>query len=79
MYVGSRGRKSTRADFRPAALVADGCLRLLPANLGGDDAGCDVSDEEEADDLGFICMILRARLGGGDISYWGMVALSEDL
>ena len=54
------------AIFRPAALVADGCLRFDV--LGGLVIGCDVSDDDEfddLDDLGFICIILRARLGGG--------------
>ena len=53
------------ATLRPAALVADGGLRLLLVALCGLGGGCDASKEDEFDDLGFTWIILRARLGGG--------------
>jgi hypothetical protein len=58
------------AIFRPAALVAEGCfLFALAVGLGG------VDSEDEELDFGFICMIFRARLGGGGSSYGGSSSL----
>jgi hypothetical protein len=59
-----------RAIFRPAALVADGCLRFVPAAWVGfagvtaDEAGSEDEDEVEPV-FGFIWMIFLALLGGG--------------
>ena len=52
-----------RAIFLPATLVVDGCLRL-PVVFACGRAGAS-NDEGEELGFGFICMILRARLGGG--------------
>jgi hypothetical protein len=62
-----------RAILRPAALVADGCFRLDPAVVFAGCAGLGGSSSGDADEtepvFGFICIILRARLGGGGRSY----------
>jgi len=55
-----------RAIFLPAALVVDGCFRL-PVILAGGTVYASDDDEEEVG-FGFICIILRARLGGGGSS-----------
>ena len=55
-----------RAIFLPAALVVDGCFRLPVILAGG--TVCASDDDEEEVGFGFICIILRARLGGGGSS-----------
>jgi len=63
-----------RAIFRPAALVADGCFLTLLAEVTVEFEGVrmwvgacalEVVTSCGVVFLGFICMILRARLGGG--------------
>lgn len=74
-----------RAIFRPAALVAEGCFRFEPAADAALDAcaGVGAVSDADADDIepvfGFICIILRALLGGGGRSYCIIFTSSRDL
>lgn len=54
-----------RAILRPAAEVAEGCFRFEVGDVGFDVLVLEPVGEVCTSSFGFICIIFRARLGGG--------------